>query len=294
MPLLDIAETTMPGFDDGDQYGWNNNDSLPSIPAALPGPSRDCDIRSQEDLGDSPALPRNESKGTVDALTGQIMALSTRATHATRQLDRADSSMPLTVNSPVVNEAFETADALVRIIINITLANSTPASSQLLSRDENEPQPTTDYGLVFQALASHQHVLALFRAICDSIQRSLGSMVPGSEQQQQALHSDEASPAQFVMVLQLIMHLTNRLGRGLQLESRNVAGSGANGQVTGISLFHPHELTPELEAGEKSGGSACVVDLAQDMLRKLPDEHIKLRQVIQALQTRMEEGPYTL
>ncbi len=298
-PLLDIAETTMPGFDDGDRYGWNNNPSLSSIPMALPVPSGhatcsgDGDVGIQEGLGDSPALSRDESEGTVDALTGQVMALSTRATRATRQLDRAGSSTPLTVNSPVVNEAFEAANALVRIINSIPLANSTSASSQPLPRDENEPQPTTDYGLVFLALASHQHVLALFRAISDSIQRSLGSMAPGSEQQQQALHGDGASSAQFVMVLQLVMHLINRVGRSLRMGSRNAAGSGADGQVTGIALLHPHELTFGLEGGEESGGSQCVVDLAQDMLRTLPDEHVNLRQVIQRLQTRMEERLYT-
>jgi hypothetical protein len=298
IPLLDIAETTMPGFDDGDPYGWNNNPGFPPIPVALPVPSGDatcngdCDFGTQESLGDSPALSQDEGKGTVDALTEQLMALSTRATRATRQLDRAASSMPLTVNSPVVNEAFEAANTLVRIINSIPLANSISASSQPLPRDEDEPQPTTDYGLVFLALASHQHVLALFRAICDSIQRSLGSMAPGSEQQQQALHGDGASSAQFVMVLQLVMHLINRVGRSLRMRIRNAAGSGADGQVASIAFLRPHELTLGIEGGEESGGSQCVVDLAQHVLRTLPDEHIKLRQVIQGLQTRMEERLY--
>lgn len=274
IPLL---ETTIPGFDDGDPYGWNNNSSFTC--------SGDCDDRAQEGLDASPALSRDEGKGTVDVLTGQLMALSTRATRTTRELHRASSTTPLTVNSPVVNETFEAANALVRIVHSIPLENCTSASSQPLPRDENGRQPTTDYGLVFLALASHQHVLSLFRAVCDSIQRSLGSMAPGSEQQQQALHGDEASSAQFVMVLQLVMHMINRVGRSLRMGSRNAAGS-----VTGT---HSHELTLGLEGGEESGGSQCVVDLAQDMLRTLPDEHIKLRQVIQGLQTCMEERIYT-
>ncbi|KAI9759119.1 MAG: hypothetical protein M4579_002566 [Chaenotheca gracillima] len=295
MPMLDMTETTMHGFDDGDRYGWNHHPSLSSIPVTLPGPNGDGDLGTHEGFGDSPTLTQHESKGTVDALIGQVMALSTRATRATRQLDRAGSSMPLTVNSPVINEAFEAAHALVRIINRITQANPTSASSQSLPRDENEhePQPTPDYGLIFLVLASHQHVLALFRVICDSIQRSLGSMVPGSEQQQHALHGDGASSAQFVMVLQLIMHLINRLDRSLRTESQNAAGSGPDAQATGLALFHHHELTPGLEGGEESGGSPCVVDLAQDVLKKLPDEHVKLRQVIQGLQTRMEERLYT-
>jgi hypothetical protein len=184
----------------------------------------------------------------------------------------------------VVNEVFEAANALVRIIDGIMLENSTSASSKYLPHDTNEPQPTTDYGLIFLALAAHQHVLALFRAICSSIQRSLGLMALGRDQQQQALHGDGASSAQFVMILQLIMHLTNRLGRNLRMES----GNAAVGQATGIALFPPHELTPELEGGKEGGDSPGIVDLAQDMLRKLPDEHIKLRQIIQELQVRME------
>ena len=297
IPLLDIAETSMPGLDDSDPYGWNNNLNFSSIPVGLPVPStdatfnRDCDIGTQESSGDSPALSQGEGKGTVDALTAQLIALSSQATRATRQLDRAGSSTPLTVTSPVVNEAFEAANALVRIINSIRLANSTPASSRPFSRDENEPQPTTDYGLVFLALASHQHILALFRAICDSIQRSLGSMAPGSEQQHQALHGDGASSAQFVMVLQLVMHLINRVGRSLRMGGRKAAGSEADAQVTGMALY-PWELTFRLEGGDESDGSQCVVDLAQDKLRSLPDEYVKLRQVIQGLQTCMEERVY--
>lgn len=294
IPLLDIAETIMPGSDDGDPYGWNNNLNISSIPGALPTPSTDaryngdCDVGTQESSGNSPALSQDEGKSTVDALTGQLLALSDQAMRVTRQLNRAGSCKPLTVTSPVVNEAFEAANALVRIINSIPLVYSTSASSQPLLRIDGEPQPIADYGLVFLALASHQHILGLFKAICDSIQRSLGSMAPGSEQQQQALHGDGASSAQFVMVLQLVMHLINRVGRSLRMGNRKATGSGADGQVTGIPL-HPWVLTFRVEGEEESGGSQCVVDLAQNKLLTLPDEHVKLRQVIEGLQTCMEE-----
>jgi hypothetical protein len=116
-------------------------------------------------------------------------------------------------------------------------------------------------------------------------------MALGSDQQQQALHGDGASSAQFVMVLQLIVHLINRLGRSLRMDSRNAnaSGSGADDQATGIALFHPHEPTPGLEGGDEPADSPGIIRLAQDMLRQLPEEHVKLRQVIQGLQTCMEE-----
>jgi uncharacterized membrane protein YgcG len=294
IPLL---ETTMPSFDDGDPYGWTTNN--PSFTY-----NRDCDDDRIQEV--SPPLSRDEGNGndtTVDALAAQLMALSTQATRATRELDRTGTATPLTVNSPVVNEAFEAANALVRIINSIPLATSTyttcSSSHQPPPRDESErqlqqqQQPATDYGLVFLALASHQHILALFRAVCDSIQRSLGSIAPGSAQRQQALHSsDGASSAQFVMVLQLVMHLINRVGRSLRMGSRGGAAAGSSSS----SSSHHELLTFGLEGGEESGGgggsssnSQCVVDLAQLMLRTLPDEHVKLRQVIQGLQTCMEE-----
>lgn len=169
------------------------------------------------------------------------------------------------MNSPLVNEFFEAANALVRIIDGIMLENSTSAASKYLPHDKNEPQPATDYDLVFLVLTAHQHVLALFRAICDSIQRSLGLMAVGSDQQQQALH-DGASSTQFIMILQLIIHLTKRLGRSLRIESGNTVNQSADGQATGIALFPPHELTPELQDGEEDSDSPSVVDLAQDML----------------------------
>lgn len=174
MPSLD---TSMPCIDDGDAYSWNNNHDLIY--------NRDIDNRTQEGSGTSPTLSQDEGKET---LTGQLMKLSNRATGATRELECAVITTPLTANSPVVNEAFEAANALVRIINSIPLADSIYGSSQPLSRDESERQLPTEYSPIFLALASHQHVLALFRAVCDSIKRSLGSIVQGTEPQQQALH----------------------------------------------------------------------------------------------------------
>ena len=263
MPSLD---TTITCIDDSDAYSWNNNSDLTY--------NRDGDNRTQESSETiSSALSRDEGKET---LTEQLMKLSNRAMGATRELECAVITMPLTVNSPVVNEAFEAANALVRIINSIPLADSTYGSSQPLSRDESERQLPTECDPIFLALASHQHVLALFRAVCDFIKRSLQSIVQGTESQQQTLHGAGSSSAQFIMVLQLIMHLLNRIGRSLRMGSRKNAD-------------HPN-LTIGPEGGEESGSLQGIVDSAQVMLESLPDEHVRLSKIIQELQACIEEG----
>ena len=262
--ILPPLDTTMSCTDDGDAYSWNNNTSLTF--------TRDGDDRTHEGSGTRSPLSRDEGKET---LTGQLMSLSYRATGATRELECAVITAPLTVNSPVVNEAFEAANTLVRIINSIPPANSTYGLSQPLSHEENERSPPTEYSVIFLALAAHQHVLALFRAICDSIQRSLGGIVQGNEPHQQPLHGAGPSSAQFVMVLQLITHLINRICRSLRMGNRRNAD--------------PHELTFEPEAGGDTCSSQGIVDSAQVMLKTLPDEHVKLRQVIQELQAYIEE-----
>ncbi|KAL5325445.1 hypothetical protein ACEPPN_006570 [Leptodophora sp. 'Broadleaf-Isolate-01'] len=270
MPSLD---TTMACIDDGDLYSWNNNPDLPY--------NRDGDNWTQESsgsstLGTKPILSRDE--GIKETLTEQLMKLSNWATGATRELECAITTTPLTVNSPVVNEAFEAANAFVRIINSIPLADSTYGSSQPSSRDGSERQLPTEYCPIFLALASHQHILALFRAVCDSIKRSLGSIFQSVQPQQQALHAAGSSSAQFIMVLQLIMHLLNRIDRSLRMESRKNTDQ--------------HDLTFGPEGDGESGSSQSIIDSAQVMLSTLPDEHVKLREVIQELQACIEEGVY--
>lgn len=259
MPSLD---TTMACIDDGDAYGWNNNPDLTFL--------RDGDDRNQLGPETSPTLSRDEGKET---LSGQLMKLSNRAVGAARELDGAVITTPLTVNSPVVEEAFEAANDLVRIINNIPLADSVCGPSHLLTRERHVP---TEHSLIFQALATHQHVLTLFRAIYDSVKRSLGSILQETEPQQQSLHGAGSSSAQFIMVLQLIMHLVNRIGRSLRIGNR---------RITDQSI-----LTPLTEGGEESGSLQGIVDSAQVMLRTLPNEHIKLNEDIQELQVCIEEG----
>lgn len=263
--MMPSLETTMSCINNGDAYSWNNSPELTY--------HRVCDNRTQEGSETSRTLSRDEGKET---LTGQLMKLSNRAMDAIRELESAVIATPLTVNSPVVNEAYEAANSLVRIINSIPLADSTYGSSQRLSRDEREQHLPTEISPIFPALASHQHVLALFRAICDCIQRSLKSITHGPEPQQPTLHGAGSSSAQFIMVLQLIMHLLNRIGRSLRM------GNQKN--------THQHELMFGPEGSEESGGLQGIVDSAQVMLRTLPDEHVKLSEVIQELQACIEEG----
>jgi hypothetical protein len=262
MPSLD---TTMACIDDGDAYSWNNNPDLTF--------NRDGDDRNQVGLGSSPTLCRDEGK---EALSGQLLYLSNRAIGTARELESAVITTPLTVNSPVVEEAFEAANALVRIINNIPLADSACSSSQLLTRERHV---LTEHSLIFQALATHQHVLALFRAICDFVKRSLGSTLQETEPQQLSLHGAGSSSAQFIMVLQLIMHLVNRIGRSLRIGNRRISDQSVQTLQT-----------PLTEGGEESSSLQGIVDSAQVVLRTLPNEHVKLNEDIQELQTCIEDG----
>lgn len=265
MPSLD---TTMTCIDDSDPFNWNNNSGLTF--------NRDGDDRTQDGSSTSPTLSRDEGK---ESLTTQLMKLSNRTIDATRELECAVVTTPLTVNSPVINEAFAAANALVRIINSLPLADITYGSSQSLCRDESERQLPIEYTPIFMALASHQHVLSLFRAVCDSIKRSLGSIVQGTEPQYHNLHGDGSSSAQFIMVLQLIMHLLNRIGRSLRLGSR--------------SKIDQHDFAfrqDTISSGDESGCLKGIVDSAHFMLGTLPEEHIKLSRVIQELQASIEEG----
>ncbi|KAI1296125.1 hypothetical protein F5Y03DRAFT_398955 [Xylaria venustula] len=263
---MQSLDTTIPGIDNGETYSWNNNleDSYQA----------DGD-NTQEGSVTSRTVSWEEGKET---LTGQLMKLSNRAIDATRELESGVLTTPLMVNSPVVNEAYVAANALVCIINSIPLAGRIYGSSQPLSRNEGDPQLPTEISPIFLALASHQHVLALFRAVCDCIRRSLRSIAHGPEPPQQFLHSAGSSHAQFTMVLQLILHLLNRIGRSLRIGDPKTTDQ--------------QELVFGSERSEESGGLEGIVDSAQAVLRNLPDEHVKLGKLIQELQACVEEGAH--
>ncbi len=150
--------------------------------------------------------------------------------------------------------------------------------------DGDKGQAVLDVGLIFMALASHQHLLALFRGICNAINRCLDSIVAGHEQQQQGLHDNKSSAvAQCVMVLQLLMHMINRLDQSL---FRSRVSSESSRQVTPVTpTTHIHPLFID---AKESGGSQGLPSLAQSLVVSIPDEHVKLRSVIEELQRRIE------
>ncbi|KAH7086128.1 hypothetical protein FB567DRAFT_63113 [Paraphoma chrysanthemicola] len=260
--MMSSLDTTMACIDDGDAYSWSDTPDLQF--------SKDGDDRTRNGIGASATTSLDAGKET---LTAQLMKLSDRAVGAARELECAVITTPLTVNSSVVNEAFEATNTLVRIVNSIPLGNSTHDYSQPLSSERQVP---IEYSLIFQALAAHQHVLALFRAICDSIKRSLGSILQEAELHQQSLHGAGSSSAQFIMVLQLIMHLVNRIGRSLGIGSRRSIDQSM--------------LTSQADGGEEIGSLQGIINSAQIMLRTLPDEHVGLSEVIQKLHICIEEG----
>lgn len=273
MPSID---TTIACLDNGDAYSWIDNSDLTY--------NRDGDNRTQissasSTLASNPTPP-SRGEGTKETLAEQLMKLSNRAACATREIECAIISMPLTVNSPVVNEAFEAANALVHIINSIAHEDAATDSSQPSSRDNGEGQPRTNHCLILLALAAHQHILDLFHAVCNSIKSSLGSVVQKNKPQlePQALHGLGSSAAQFIMVLQLIMHLLNRLGRSLRMRNQGDTEQQA--------------LVARPEGDGEGSSLQSIVDSAQVMLRMLPEEHIKLSKFIQELQASIEEGVY--
>ncbi|KAH6892949.1 hypothetical protein B0T10DRAFT_481143 [Thelonectria olida] len=264
-----------PGVDDGE---------------AVAGSAGDAEEGSR-DVRAMTTCPAIDDENPVDALSSQLMDLSQRTKQTMRRLVRPGGAPP-TVSSREVKEAFEDANTLIRIINSMTAASS--------ARGDIAADPTnTDYGLVFLALASHQHLMALFRAICNVIRQCLESMASDAEEQQtrqQSLPHGDVGPssvAQFVMVLQLLLRLANRMDRSLQVDTSAHYGSESPNSDLATPIT-PNKNTPLVEPGVKRkavGGSlpqSSLPILAQSILRTIPDEHEKLRQIIQELQTKIE------
>ncbi|KAJ4259559.1 hypothetical protein NW762_007488 [Fusarium torreyae] len=311
----DLAEQCA-DLDGAEFSGWDGNlDMVPSLSMsslntlAAPAATASQDVSPTTDhhdnhieapeAEDDDDSDNSHGQDTIQEFSLQLAAISQRATRATRRLQRADCPPP-TVSSPEVNEAFEDTNNLLRIANNITNTYAhlfDEASSSLVA---------LDYGLVFSALASHQHLLALFKAICHLIQRCLESMTSANQhrqQQQQRLHDGDIGPssvAQFVMVLQLLMHLINQMDRNLA-QANGPDGHGLEtslgGQATPITPSTGYEDIVQrmlINRGDKnntkgSSQSPCrLPTIGKVVLGAIPDEHKRLRQFIQELQTRIE------
>ncbi|KAF1838970.1 hypothetical protein BDW02DRAFT_564570 [Decorospora gaudefroyi] len=262
-----VDESHVPDLDVWDSNNLEIFSPIPSLPLAIPimpDTPQDRDVR---------ATGISDHEDPADVLTSQVTNLSQRTMRATRGLARPGCA-PLTVSSPQVDEAFNGTNSLIRILKNIAI---TPDAS-------NGRSELTE-GLVFLTLASHQHLLALFRAICDSIHRCLESaLLLGTEQQHRGLQGDGSpSVAQFVMVLQLLIHLINRIERGL---FQSKVSSEISGPVTPITpSTHVSPPLFEVDGGIDVRGLPA---LAHALVRAIPDQHIHLRHTVQELQTRIE------
>lgn len=263
-----------------------NSMAVPSAADAAPMSTAPSTVDSREDSEDF-----DDDKEPPDALSSQLMSLSQRTTRTMRRLVRPGRA-PLTVSSPEVNEALEDTNTLTRIINNITAPE----------RDESTiDSTTTDRGLAFSALACHQQLIALFRCICQAIHRCLQSKKEQHQQQpRNRQHNDvgASSVAQFVMVLQLLNHLINRMDRSLFQNNPSMwprTGLTNSGYVTPVtpSMGNSHTLDSlqlETPSGAPSSSPGGLLVFVQDIVGTIPNEHEKLRQDIQKLQTEIEES----
>ena len=268
----------------GDGQWWSG---VPSPSSSTPKP----------EAGDENILAADSLQG----LTLQATALSAQAVSATRLLLRPDSAPP-TVSSAHVNEAFEGTRTLVRIIKNIVgMASPGDSGDELeAARSDGGCRVADIGGLVLTTLACHQHLLAFFRAMYDSIERCVKSVADekrplgsggGSSLHGDALHGNgPPSTAQFTMVLQLLMHLINRLDRCLSparpsspvSSSLTSAYSGASGGDD-LDLFLMRQGAEDIMPN-----TVGMLSLAQALVRAMPDDHLRLRRTILQLQARME------
>lgn len=252
------------------------------------------------------AYDQRDDQEPADTIYQQLTSLSQKSMRAARRLSRRDSTPP-SVSSLDVNNAFEDANTLIRIISTMS---TSPAEDE-----GSGSSALMGHGNTLLTLAAHQHLLYLFTTICNTISQHLKSMtLPGDEHWQQgqrrkqSLHQSDfgppSLPAQFVMVLQLLMHLINRLDRSLfYVDGAGVEGgyvaeaptSGIHDLVTPADIAEestPHALLIARGPRGRSIGSPSIrgglPTSAQAILKSIPEDHEKLRQIIKELQTRME------
>ena len=234
-----------------------------------------------------------ESMATADSfqeLMSQATVVSAQAASATRLLLHPGSTPP-TVSSAHVNEAFEGTKTLVRIIHEI-MAIASPSDSEYeleAVRYDGDCRSADIGALVLTTLACHQHLLAFFKSICDSIERFVESAGTAKRSSHigSSLHGDELpSTVQSTMVLQLLVHLINRLDRCLFPTRPSSPVSSSSTSVCGGSGMDI--LVSRQESEDVMSDTTGIPSLAQALVRAMPSEHVRLRQALLELQARME------
>ncbi|KAL8364894.1 hypothetical protein RB595_003940 [Gaeumannomyces hyphopodioides] len=290
---LDLDMTAGGGGLPGESQWWGG--VPPSPPLSSPKPEPD-------DYDE--AMPPEDS---LQGLTSQATAVSARAVSTTRRLQRPGSAPP-TVSSALVNEAFEGTKTLVRVINSVVAMAPPPPSPNVSTAHSSNSSNSSDGdemeaaaarsasgGLVLTTLACHQHLLAFFRAICESIERFVESVADGKRPtggpspSSSSLHGDgPPSTAQFTMVLQLLVHLINRLDRCLfPAGPASLFSSSAASAYGGAAGLNP-DLVLAGQEGDEVPDTTGIPSLAQALVRAMPADHLKLRRTISELQARME------
>ncbi|KAK5657217.1 hypothetical protein OQA88_3275 [Cercophora sp. LCS_1] len=245
-----------------------------------------------------------DHQDTTSFLFLQLTAVSQRAMRTARCLARSGTgacASTLMVSSPEVNEALEDTNTLISTVNDIMTTAATAG------RDDSMTT-TDDAALAFSALACHQNLMTLFRAICDAIQGRLQAKKEEREQEQHVARDNSGvgplNIAQFVMVLQLLMHLINRMGRFLMIshmtteqESQFITPTTmldcstmstedyAIDTVPGLSTAST-EATPAHHSTCRSG----LLEHVQEIVRNIPSERERLRLMIQELQTDIDHA----
>ncbi|KAF5711133.1 fungal zn(2)-Cys(6) binuclear cluster domain-containing protein [Fusarium mundagurra] len=231
---------------------------------------------SNAEVSDDRATPN-----FLQELTSQAMAVSTKTISATIALLHPGSAPP-TVSSQYVNQAFDGTRTLVRIINTMSII--IPGE-----KDKNTSEAVSGCGLgglAFTTLACHQQLLDLFKEICKSIEHCIDEKSREKSafeiSHSSSLIGDQApSSAQFTMVLQLLVHLINRLDKCLFAGVQTLPSPDT--YQGGIDLTRL-----EKNADEFGSDRTSIPGLAQGSITGLSQEHHRLRQVISKLQGQMD------
>ncbi|KAF5695670.1 fungal zn(2)-Cys(6) binuclear cluster domain-containing protein [Fusarium denticulatum] len=232
---------------------------------------------SNADVSDDRATP-----SFLQELTSQAMAVSTKTISATIALHHPRSAPP-TVSSQYVNQAFDGTRTLVRIINTISMIISG-------ENDENTSEGESCCGiggLALTTLACQQHLLGLFKAICKSIEhcvdkKSREKTAFGISHSSSLIGDPAPSSAQFTMVLQLLVHLINRLDRCLFTGIQTMP-SPTDKYQGGMDLTRLEKNADELGSDRRS-----IAGFAQGSITGLSLEYHRLRQIISQLQGLMD------
>ncbi len=274
--------------------------SMPAVPfydATAPAPLMEIDADHED---------------TTCFLFSELTAVSKRAIRTARRLSRSSTgagASTLMVSSPEVNEALEDTNTLIRAVNHIMTAAARAGRDGSMTTADGA-------GLAFSALACHQHLMMLFRAICEAIQGRLQAKKEEREQQQQRQQQQQQQQhaardnsgvgplnvAQFVMVLQLLMHLISRMRRFLVI-SHTTAEQESQLIAPAAMLDYSTMATDDYDivsGGQSTASSATpahhstrrcgLLEHVQEIVGNIPSECERLRLLIQELQAEMDHA----